>query len=384
MTTSPRGLPRESTTSRPASLRLHPEASLVPPMTKAEYAELRSSIGERGILSPLEVTPEGVVLDGRARLRAALDLELEHVPVRIVAPENEVEYMVLAAIQRRHLTASQRAALALELVRYEKLRDAARRRQRQNLRQYTEVATLPPRGKTCERVAAIAGVSPRTALDVIAVYEEDRGLFEQVKANEIAGPTAARRVRRRRRDAALAPAPPLPKGPFDLIYADPPWQMGNPDASSAPENHYATMAHEEIKAFAVPAAQDAVLLLWAVNMLLPEALEVMAAWGFTYKAKLVWVKDSPGPGNWFRNQHETLLLGIKGRFPAPDPEDRVASVAEARRGRHSEKPACVYELIERMYPHASKVELFARGKPRPGWVIWGNEADTAEDTEEES
>jgi N6-adenosine-specific RNA methylase IME4 len=353
-------------------------------MTKTEYGELRSSIAEGGMLVPLEATSESVLLDGRARLQAARELGHEHVPVRIVAPEDEVEYMVRAALLRRHLSASQKAALALELVRYEELRDEARSRQRQNLRQYAEVATLPPRGKTCELVAAIAGVSPRTALDVIAVYEEDRGLFERVKANEVAGPTAARRVRRRRRDAALAPAPPLPDGPFDLIYADPPWQLGNPDASSAPENHYPTLALEEIKALAVPAAEEAVLLLWAVNMLLPEALEVMAAWGFTYKAQLVWVKDSPGPGNWFRNQHEMLLLGIRGGFPPPDPEDRAASVLEARRGRHSEKPACVYELIERMYPHASKLELFARGKARSGWVSWGNEAEAAADTEEGS
>ena len=48
---------------------------------------------------------------------------------------------------------------------------------------------------------------------------------------------------------------------------------------------------------------------------------------------------------------------------------------EAKRGRHSEKPVVVYELIERMYPVASKVELFGRGKARPGWVIWGNVAE---------
>ena len=46
---------------------------------------------------------------------------------------------------------------------------------------------------------------------------------------------------------------------------------------------------------------------------------------------------------------------------------------EAKRGRHSQKPACVYELLERMYPRASKLELFARGRPRVGWSAWGNE-----------
>jgi len=189
---------------------------------------------------------------------------------------------------------------------------------------------------------------------------------------------AARRVKRKLRDGGIPPAPPIPTGPFDVLLADPPWQMGSPDSPSAPEQHYPTLPTAEIKAIRVPAADNAVLFLWAVNSLLPQALEVMAAWGFTYKAQLVWVKETVGPGNWFMNQHELLLLGRKGSFPAPDPEDRVASVIEAKRRGHSQKPECVRELIERMYPPASKLELFARGKPRPGWVFWGNEVEELE------
>ncbi len=293
----------------------------------------------------------------------------------VVSPADEVEYLVLAAIQRRQLSASQKAALAVRYAKYEELRAEGRARQLQNLRQNPEGATLPPRGKTRELLAEIAGVSPRTMQDALTVFEADAALFERVQTGDVGAPLAARRVRRAKRDAELPPAPPLPKGPFQVIYGDPPWQLGNPDGQFAPERHYATVPTKEIKAVPVPAADDAVLLLWAVNMLLPEALEVMEAWGFTYKAQLVWVKESPGLGNWVRIQHELLPIGQKGRFPAPDPEDRPSSVVEARRGRHSQKPACVYELIERMYPHASKVELFARGTPRPGWVFWGNEVE---------
>lgn len=44
----------------------------------------------------------------------------------------------------------------------------------------------------------------------------------------------------------------------------------------------------------------------------------------------------------------------------------------APRGEHSAKPAEVYHRIERMYPHASKCELFARAE-RPGWTCVGDE-----------
>src|SRR5207245_11360894 len=68
---------------------------------------------------------------------------------------------------------------------------------------------------------------------------------------------------------------------------DPPWQLGNPDGPYAPENHYPTLPLEQIKALPVPAAENAVLFLWAVPGLLPEAFEVIAAWGFRYRGEQI-------------------------------------------------------------------------------------------------
>jgi N6-adenosine-specific RNA methylase IME4 len=104
----------------------------------------------------------------------------------------------------------------------------------------------------------------------------------------------------------------------------------------------------------------------------PDAFQVIDSWGFTFRTHCVWIKPSIGPGQWVRNRHELLLIANRGSFAPPEPEDRIDSVIEAPRGRHSEKPECLYELIERMYPHASKLELFARRR-RPGWAAWGNE-----------
>jgi N6-adenosine-specific RNA methylase IME4 len=343
-------------------------------MRRAEYAEFLADIAANGVETPLEVTAAGVVLDGHHRLRAARELGLESVPVRIVSPVDELAYMLRMAIMHRQLEKGQRAALVVELAGVEQLRADARKRQRANLRNQPEVATLPPRGKTRDLLAPQAQVSPRLMHEVLLVHEADPVLFERVKAGELAADTAARRVRRARRDQELAPSPPLPRGPFELVYADPPWQLGNPDGPWAPENHYPTLSLEAISALAVPAAECAVLFLWAVNGLLDEAQAVMRAWGFACKTNIVWVKPSIGLGKWARNRHELLLLGCKGGHPPPDPEDLPDSVIEAPRGRHSQKPEVFYRLIERMYPRASKLELFARTS-RPGWVAWGNELE---------
>jgi N6-adenosine-specific RNA methylase IME4 len=357
-------------------LQPHPQAALVPAMAAEHYRAFLSDIAQRGVLSPLEITKQGVVLDGRERLRAAGELGLERLPVRIVEPKDEVEHMLLCCLLRRELSASQRAALWLELDRYRELQAEAQKRRLGNLRQNAEVATLPPRGKTREIAASWAGVSARTLQDAATVEAHDRELFEQVKRGTIRVEAAARRVHRQLRDSQLPLPPPPPQGPFELLYADPPWQLGNPDGANAPERHYPTMPLAEICALKLPAADDCLLLLWAVNCLLPEALAVIEAWGFTYKTNLAWVKPSIGLGNWTRNRHELLLLARRGRFPPPEPDLRPDSVIDADRRRHSEKPASVYELVERAWPQTSKLELFAR-TARPGWTAWGNQLQAA-------
>jgi len=169
----------------------------------------------------------------------------------------------------------------------------------------------------------------------------------------------------------------MPEGRFPIILADPPWRYENPPIGASNrsiENHYPTMTLEEICALSekVPAADDAILYLWATAPKLAECFAVIEAWGFTYRTNIVWVKDKIGMGYHARSQHELLLIAKRGELAPPSPADRESSVVYADRGRHSEKPDAFYQLIERWYPTLSKTELFAR-QPRDGWVSWGNQ-----------
>jgi N6-adenosine-specific RNA methylase IME4 len=107
----------------------------------------------------------------------------------------------------------------------------------------------------------------------------------------------------------------------------------------------------------------------------PQALEVMAAWGFRYVTNFAWVKDHPGTGYWNRNQHETLFVGTKGKPPAPAPGMQWSSVIFAPVGEHSEKPERALEMIEAYFPTLPKIELNRRGAARAGWDAWGNEVE---------
>ena len=76
-----------------------------------------------------------------------------------------------------------------------------------------------------------------------------------------------------------------PRGRYRVITADPPWRYQNwTDAKNgAARSHYATMAAADLGALPVADLADergCALLLWATWPKLPEALEVMPAWGF--------------------------------------------------------------------------------------------------------
>lgn len=179
---------------------------------------------------------------------------------------------------------------------------------------------------------------------------------------------------------------------FSTILADPPWQFQNRTGKVAPEhkrlNRYGTMQLKDICALPVSKVCEdtAHLYLWVPNALLPEGLEVMSAWGFTYKANLIWHKirkdggpDGRGVGFYFRNTTEIILFGTRGKNARTLAQGRrQVNIIKTMKREHSRKPDEQYELIEACSP-GPFLELFARG-PRKGWATWGNQADDYQPT----
>jgi DNA modification methylase/ParB-like chromosome segregation protein Spo0J len=87
-------------------------------MTEAEYQELLVDIRDNGLREPILCTPDQVLLDGRHRLKACLELEV--VP-RFTEWEGEMDEPTIAALvfslnlHRRHLTDGQKAMLGAYL-----------------------------------------------------------------------------------------------------------------------------------------------------------------------------------------------------------------------------------------------------------------------------
>ncbi|MEI8372346.1 MAG: MT-A70 family methyltransferase [Planctomycetota bacterium] len=178
-------------------------------------------------------------------------------------------------------------------------------------------------------------------------------------------------------------------GIYKTILIDPPWRFTNRTGKMAPEHRrlrrYSTMSFKEIGDLPVDEYADkpSHLYLWCPNALLPEGLQIMREWGFTYKSNIVWYKirkdggpDGRGVGFYFRNVTELLLFGIKGSMRTLKPGRTQVNLLSTRKQEHSRKPLEVYEIIEACSP-GPFLELFARER-RKGWAQWGDEVDTYE------
>lgn len=165
---------------------------------------------------------------------------------------------------------------------------------------------------------------------------------------------------------------------YQIIYADPPWRYEHAISNSRKiENQYPTMDLEDIKKLQIPAENNSVLYLWTTAPKLQEGLEVLNAWGFVYRTCAIWDKEVIGMGYWFRNQHEILLVGMKGKFTPPIREKRISSILKQPRGKHSAKPDFIKYMISEWYPRETKLELFARQNnsnlfQENNWATWGN------------
>ncbi|MDE2597768.1 MAG: DNA methyltransferase [Sphingomonadales bacterium] len=168
---------------------------------------------------------------------------------------------------------------------------------------------------------------------------------------------------------------------YGCIIADPPWRFSNYSAKGEAKNpvaHYDCMSLDDIAAMPVGdlAMPDCAMLMWATAPMLPEGIDLLRRWGFTFKSAAAWAKQSStgekwafGTGYCFRSAAEFILLGTIGKPKVRSRSVRNLIVAPVR--EHSRKPEEQYEMAEALYagPYA---EVFSRGG-RQGWDCFGDE-----------
>lgn len=151
------------------------------------------------------------------------------------------------------------------------------------------------------------------------------------------------------------------------------------------ENHPAAdalqmmaMSLTELKALDIPklAPPDCVLWLWATASLLEDTQELDRAWGFKYKAKFILDKVRHNMGHYNSVRHELLLICTKGSC-TPQVSKLNDSVQTIKRNEQSRKPEEFRSIIDTLYPHGKRIELFCRGEAPGEWETRGNEAQSS-------
>ena len=172
---------------------------------------------------------------------------------------------------------------------------------------------------------------------------------------------------------------------YDLILTDPPWKQkrGGYKAvrphSSGKELDYPVLSLDDIKSHIKRADEltndNAIIFVWTIDKYLFEAQHICEELGYKLHARMIWNKVTGIPAAFtIRFGHEYLLYMYKGKLlpVAKDERGKIHSVFTERVTKHSKKPECSYQIIERLYPDAKKLEMYAR-YPREGWDSWGNE-----------
>ena len=372
---------------------------LIPPLSQDERAGLEALILADGIQSPLIIArypnPDGEEMlhlaDGHNRYRIAEKHGLKYNTITqdFASEDDVVIWMVDNQKGRRNLTDFVKLELA------EVKADRLRRKGRDKISKVQEARhagvslsiidkDTTPHNTQREIAADLGWSTGKVAMAQKVMNTAPEEIKEQLRAGEVSINQAYKEVKKveiqKRRDEIKEQLQEQQLQPGDkkyrIVYADPPWKYGNamPEYVTEPQDYYLLMDTVDICAMPVKdiCERDAVLFLWSTSPHLPEALEVVKAWGFEYKTTFVWDKVKHNMGHYNSVRHEFLLVCTRGAC-TPDVKKLFDSVVSIERGEHSKKPEYFREVIETLYTYGNKIELFARSAPH-GWDVFGNQS----------
>ena len=247
--------------------RFHPACTAFPQLPEADLQDLADDIAANGLRNPI-VLWEGKILDGRNRYLAC---EIAGVEPRFIDFEGEdpIGWVVSQNLVRRHLTASQKAVVALDLLPL--LEKEAKQRQRRsneyrgNGRLAQKCADRNGTGKAAEAAARIVGASPRYVEMVKSINTKAPELLDKIRSGELTVLVANRlaenavgrngqqrkRIRRNSDDVPRVTCgdcrkliPTLDDGAVNLVVTSPPY-------AEQRKGHYKGVSEEDYPAWTV-------------------------------------------------------------------------------------------------------------------------------------
>ena len=359
------------------TLEIHPLAEVFPVLEGEERAALVADIRAKGLQSPITLC-DGKILDGRNRYLACIEAD---VPIRTETYDGSdpLGFVHSANLLRRHLNESQRAMAAAKCanlqrggyrrsnetanLRFHSQADVARKfnvsERNVNSAKRVQTKGVPSLVQAVERgevpVSLAAKIAELPKTDQPNLVNADSATLR----NAFKKPERAKREPNPSETIATESRG-LGQKRYGLIYVDLPWR-----SDLAGDGDGSMMTLDAISREA-PAADDCVLTIWTSARMLWETLQVMKGWDFAYKSHFIWLKRESSKGYCNREQHELLLIGVRGNVPAPAlGEDYLSLQGAEAADKKWAKPTAFVDIIEAMFPNATKIGRVADG-PRLG------------------
>jgi N6-adenosine-specific RNA methylase IME4 len=361
-----------------------------------DIAGLARTMAELGLLQPVVVRPDGKLIAGERRLRAAKQLGWAEIPATVVDLDAVVRGEFAENTERKDFTLSEAVAIKRSIEPLEKA--AAKERMRKAGRLGGKGSGKLPeasKGNAADKAAKATGMARRTLEKAEAIVDAAEAepqkfgkLLEQMDRTGRANGVFKQLQIAKQAALIRAEPPPLPgRGPYRVIVADPPWpyEIRREDPSHRATYPYPQMSIAEICALPVASitAADSVLWLWTTNYhMLNGARDVLDAWGFAPVTIVTWAKDKFGTGSWLRGQTEHAILATRGR-PTVELTNQSTLLCAPVRG-HSEKPPQFYDLIESLCPAPRYCDLFSRYRHNEKWDCHGDEAPSPQEAQRDS
>jgi N6-adenosine-specific RNA methylase IME4 len=386
-------------------MKINPEfKSLIPELSEAEYKQLETNIIADGCRDSLVIWND-TLIDGHNRLEICTENNISFDTTEMeFDDESEVKVWIIKnAKGKRNLSDWQKyeleQVLKVELAKVGKEKERIRK---------SKGMTLPNNGKvghdTQQEVAKILGWShSKVAMADKVKKEAPPEVIDQIKSGEISINKAYQDIKKVEKNEVIINEVeeqkneiekgnlPVLENKYHVISIDPPWpyelkldEEGEPirnestyDANGRrAANKYPEMSIKEISEIDLPVADDSVVWLWTTHKFLPDAFNILKAWGLEYKATMVWDKEKIGLGHWLRMQCEFCLLATKGKPVWDNTKER--DILRVARREHSRKPDEFFNIITEMC-RGAKLEYFSR-EQRDGWDTFGNDMDKFNDT----
>ena len=351
-------------------MKAHKFANIFPMMDEIDFSNLKKDVQENGFDRERPVILyEGKILDGRNRNKVCEELNIQ--PNFITySGESPLSYVISNNLDRRHLTKSQRAVIAVEVLPL--LEEEAKKRMLTG-----HPSQKIDKGRSTEQAAIKFHTNRQYISEAKKLKETSPELLEEIKqgTKDFSDVKKEQRLEKiqTQREELQKEVLQQPKGNYDVVVIDPPWNYQDDSIYDANgfrgTTPYPSMSLNEIKNIKLPIKDDCVLWLWTTNKFLLEMKVLLEHWDFELKSIVTWDKQIMGMGRWLRSQTEHCILAIKGK-PYFNNTKWTTLISE-KRTTHSTKPEIFYKMVDEICA-GRKLDYFAR-KKREGWDVYGDE-----------